>query len=162
MSVTFELMRLAYQGDITRVFTFMIGHEATDRSYAHIGVSGTHHSISHHGDNAEKMEQYAKIGTYQVAKFAEFLQKLEATPDGDGNLLDHSLLYWGSGMSNGNLHDRSNPPAVLVGGAHGKLQGNRHVVANEKEPTANLLVAIADMYGIEVASMGQSTGKLAL
>ncbi len=162
MSVTFELMRLAFQGDISRVFTFMIGHEPTDRSYAHIGVSGTHHSISHHGDNAEKMEQYAKIGTYQVAKFAEFVQKLQATPDGDGNLLDHSLLYWGSGMSNGNLHDRSNPPAVLAGGANGRLQGNRHVVAKEKEPTANLLVAIADMYGVEFAKVGESTGKLAL
>jgi hypothetical protein len=162
MSVTFELMRLAWQGDISRVFTFMIGHEPTDRSYAHIGVSGTHHSISHHGDDAEKMAQYAKIGTYQIVKFAEFLAKLEATPDGDGNLLDHSLLYWGSGMSNGNLHDRSNPPAVLVTGDRSKLTGNRHVVAKEKEPTANLLVAIADIYGIELGQVGQSTGKLEL
>jgi hypothetical protein len=162
MSVTFELMRLAYQGDISRVFTFMIGHEPTDRSYAHIGVPGTHHSISHHGDNAEKMEQYAKIGTYQVAKFAEFVQKLQATPDGDGSLLDHSLLYWGSGMSNGNLHDRSNPPAILLGGAHGKLVGNRHVVAKEQEPTANLLVALAELYNVEIEQIGASSGKLAL
>jgi hypothetical protein len=162
MSVTFELMRLAYQGDISRVFTFMIGHEPTDRSYAHIGVPGTHHSISHHGDNAEKMEQYAKIGTYQVAKFAEFVQKLQATPDGDGSLLDHSLLYWGSGMSNGNLHDRSNPPAILLGGAHGKLVGNRHVVAKEQEPTANLLVALAELYNVEIEEIGASSGRLAL
>ncbi len=162
MTVTYELMRLAYQGDISRVFTFMIGHEPTDRSYAHIGISGTHHTISHHADNAEKMEQYAKIGLYQVAKFAEFVEKLRATPDGDGTLLDHSLVYWGSGMSNGNLHDRSNPPAVLVGGAHGKLEGNRHIAAKEQEPTANLLIALAELYGVEIDTMGESTGKFDL
>jgi len=162
MTVTYELLRLAYQGDISRVFTFMIGHEPTDRSYAHLGVSGTHHSISHHGDNPEKMEQYAKIGTYQTTKFAEFIEKLKATPDGDGNLLDHSLLYWGSGMSNGNLHDRANPPAVLVGGAHGELTGNRHVVAKEKEPTANLLIALAALYDVDLENVGESTGKLDL
>jgi hypothetical protein len=137
----------------------MIGHEPTDRSYAHIGVSETHHSISHHGNDAEKLAKYAKIGTYQVVKFAEFLEKLRTTKDGDGSLLDHSLLYWGSGMSNGNLHDRSNPPALLVGGAHGKLTGNRHIVTNE-EPTANLLLAIAQMAGAEVESFGPSTGRL--
>jgi hypothetical protein len=159
MTVTYDLMHLALQGDISRVFTFMIGHEPTDRSYAHIGVSETHHSISHHGNDAEKLAKYAKIGTYQVVKFAEFLEKLRTTKDGDGSLLDHSLLYWGSGMSNGNLHDRSNPPALLVGGAHGKLTGNRHIVTNE-EPTANLLLAIAQMAGAEVESFGPSTGRL--
>lgn len=162
MTVTFELMRLAYQGDISRVFTFMIGHEPTDRSYAHIGISGTHHSISHHGNKAETMELYAKIGTYQILKFAEFVGKLKETPDGDGSLLDHSLLYWGSGMSNGNAHDRSNPPAVLVGGAHGQLTGNRHVVAREKEPTANLLIALGALYGVELDHVGESTGTLDL
>ena len=162
MTINYELMRLAYQGDISRVFTFMIGHEPTDRSYAHIGIAGTHHSVSHHGDDAEKMEQYAKIGTYQIVKFAEFLEKLKATPDGDGNLLDHSLLYWGSGMSNGNAHDRANPPAVLVGGAHGRLTGNRHVVAKEKEPTANLLISLAALYDVELENVGESTGKLDL
>jgi hypothetical protein len=162
MTINYELMRLAYQGDISRVFTFMIGHEPTDRSYAHIGISGTHHSISHHADNAENMAKYAKIGTYQIVKFTEFLAKLEATPDGDGNLLDHSLLYWGSGMSNGNAHDRANPPAVLVTGAHDKLAGNRHVVAKEKEPTANLLISLAALYNVELENVGASTGKLDL
>lgn len=162
MTVTYELMRLAYQGDISRVFTFMIGHEPTDRSYAHIGIAGTHHSISHHGDDVEKMEQYAKIGTYQIVKFAEFLDKMQATPDGDGNLLDHSLIYWGSGMSNGNLHDRANPPAVLLGGTDRKLAGNRHVVAKEKEPTANLLISLAALYDVELDHVGESTGALDL
>jgi len=161
MSITYNLMHLALQGDISRVFTFMIGHEPTDRSYAHIGISETHHNVSHHGNDAEKMVKYAKIGTYQMVKLGEFLDKLKATPDGDGNLLDHSLIYFGSGMSNGNLHDRSNPPALLLGGAHGKLKGDRHIVA-KKEPTANLLVAIAHLYGVEVDKFGASTGRLEL
>ena len=161
MSVTYDLMHLALQGDISRVFTFMIGHEPTDRSYAHIGVPETHHSISHHGNDAEKLAKYAKIGTYQMVKFAEFLEKVKNTKDGDGNLLDHSLFYWGSGMSNGNLHDRSNPPTLLVGGAHGRLKGNRHIVAKE-EPTANLLLALGHIAGVEVEKFGASTGRLDL
>jgi hypothetical protein len=161
MTVTYNLMHLALQGDISRVFTFMIGHEPTDRSYAHIGINETHHSISHHGDNAEKMAKYDKIATYQMVKLSEFIEKLKATPDGDGTLLDHSLIYFGSGMSNGNAHDRNSPPAVLLGGAHGKLQGNRHIIA-KKEPTANLLLAIAHLYGVQADKFGASTGRLEL
>jgi hypothetical protein len=162
MTITYNLMHLAFQGDISRVFTFMVGHEASDRGYAHIGIPETHHSISHHGNDAEKLAKYAKIGTYQIMKFAEFLEKLKATPDGDGTLLDHSLLYWGSGMSNGNAHDRNNPPAVLVGGACGALRGNRHVVAKKDEPTANVLLAMAHLAGVEIESLGPSTGRLDL
>lgn len=114
MNVTYDLMHVAFQADISRVFTFLLGHEASTRSYAHIGVPEAHHSISHHGNEPEKLDKYAKICLYQVVKFSEFIDKLKSTKDGDGNLLDHSLLYWGSGMSNGNAHDRSNPPAVLV------------------------------------------------
>ena len=162
MTVTYNLMHLAFQGDISRVFTFMVGHEASDRGYAHIGIPETHHSISHHGNEAEKLAKYAKIGTYQIVKFAEFLEKLKATRDGDGTLLDHALLYWGSGMSNGNEHDRNNPPAVLVGGACGALTGNRHVVAKKDEPTANLLLAMAHLAGAEIEGLGASTGRLDL
>jgi hypothetical protein len=161
MTVTYDLMHLALQGDISRVFTFMIGHEPTDRSYAHIGVPETHHSISHHGNDAEKLAKYAKIGTYQIVKFAEFLEKVRNTKDGDGNLLDHSMFYWGSGMSNGNAHDRSNPPAVIVGGAHGRLKGNRHIEGKE-QPTANLLLALAHIGGVEVEKFGASTGRMEL
>ena len=161
MTITYNLMHLAWQGDMTRVFTFMIGHEPTDRSYAHIGCPETHHSISHHGNDQEKLTKYAKIGTYQIAKFAEFLDKLKATREGDGSLLDHSMLYWGSGMSNGNAHDRSNPPAVIVGGAHGRLQGNRHIAAND-QPSANLLLALGHLAGVEVDQFGASTGRLDL
>jgi len=159
MSVTYNLMHLALQGDISRVFTFMIGHEPTDRAYPHLGIPETHHSVSHHGNDPEKMAKYAKIATYHMVKLSEFLDKLKATPDGDGNLLDHSLIYFGSGMSNGNLHDRSNPPALLLGGAHGKLKGDRHIVA-KKEPTANLLLAIANIYGAQIDKFGASSGRL--
>jgi hypothetical protein len=161
MTITYNLMHLAMQGDISRVFTFMIGHEPTDRSYPFLGIPETHHSVSHHANNTEKMEKYAKIATYQMVKLAEFLEKLKATPDGNGTLLDHSLIYFGSGMSNGNLHDRSNPPALLLGGAHGKLKGDRHLVA-KKEPTANLLLAIANLYGAQIDKFGASTGRLEL
>jgi uncharacterized protein DUF1552 len=161
MTITYDLMHLAFQGDISRVFTFMIGHEASDRGYAHIGIPETHHSISHHGNDAEKLAKYAKLCTYQIVKFSEFLDKLKATKDADGNLLDHSLLYWGSGMSNGNQHDRSNPPAVLVGGAQGRMKGNRHIEAKEA-PTANLLLAMAHLSGAEIEKLGASTGRLDL
>jgi hypothetical protein len=162
MTITYELMHLAFQGDISRVFTFAVGHEASDRSYAHIGCPETHHSISHHGNEQEKLTKYAKIGTYQVIKFGEFLDKLQATKDGDGTLLDHSLLYWGSGMSNGNEHDRNNPPALIAGGAQGRLKGNRHIVAKDAEPTANLLLALAHLADVEIESLGPSTGRLDL
>jgi len=162
LSVTYNLMHLAYQGDITRVFTFLLAHEASTQSYAHIGIPEAHHSVSHHGNDAEKLAKYAKIGTYHIVKLAEFVEKLKATPDGDGTLLDHSLLYWGSGMSNGNQHDRNNPPAVMVGRAHGRLQGNRHVKAPKDAPTANLLLAMANLAGAEIDRLGASTGRLDL
>jgi hypothetical protein len=161
MTITYNLMHLAYQGDISRVFSFMTGHEATDRGYAFIGVPEQHHSISHHGNDPEKMAKYAKIATYQIVKFAEFLDKLKATKEGDGTLLDHAVLYWGSGMSNGNAHDRNNPPAVIVGGGCGRLKGNRHIVAKDT-PTANLLLAMAHLGGAEIDKLGASTGRVDL
>jgi len=160
LTLTYDLMHLAFHGDISRVFTFMLGHEGTGRSYAHIGIPEPHHPVSHHGDNPEKIEKYSRIPTYQIAKLAEFLGKLRDTADGDGTLLDHSLVYWGSGMGNANVHARHEPPAVLIGGAHGRLQGNRHVAAKQDEPTANLLVAIGQMAGAEIESIGESTGRL--
>lgn len=164
MSVTYDLMHLAFQGDISRVFTFLLGHEASTRSYAHIGVPEAHHSMSHHGNDPENMEKYAKIAMYHVVKLGEFFRKLQNTPDGDGNMLDHSLFYFGSGMSNGNQHDRNAPPALLVGGAHGRMQGNRHIKADKAndEPVANLLVGMAQVAGAEVEQLGPSTGKIDL
>jgi hypothetical protein len=162
MTVTYDLLHLAFQGDISRVFTFMLGHEGSSRSYAHIGIPEPHHPVSHHGDKPEGIEKYARITTYQMVKLAEFLGKLQATQSGDSNLLDSSLIYWGSGMGNANVHDRHNPPAILLGGANGRVKGNRHIVSKENEPTANLLLAMADVAGAEVESIGESTGRFAI
>src|SRR3974377_1268152 len=161
MTITYNLMHLAYQGDISRVFTFMTGHEATDRSYTHIGIPEQHHTISHHGNDPEKLAKYAKIATYQIVKFADFIEKLKATKEGDGPLLDHAVLSWGSGMRNGNRQDRNNPPAVIVGGACGRMKGNRHIVAQDV-PTANLLLALADLGGAGIERLPASTGSLDL
>jgi hypothetical protein len=162
MTVTYDLLHLAFQGDITRVFSFMVGHEGSGRSYAHVGVKEPHHSTSHHKNTAESLEQYARIGAYHMAKLSEFAEKLKATPDGDGTLLDSSLIYFGAGMSNGLLHDRHNVPALLLGHAGGRLEGNLHIQAKEDEPTSNLLVGMADMLGAEVESIGVATGRFLL
>src|SRR5690606_442427 len=124
VTVTYDLIHLALQGDITRVFSFMLGHEASGRSYAHVGVPEPHHSTSHHKNTPESLELYARINTYHMVKLAEFVDKLRATPDGDGTLLDSSLLYFGAGMSNGLTHDRHNVPPLLLGRANGRLKGN--------------------------------------
>ena len=164
MTLTYDLMHLAFQGDISRVFTFMIGHEASTRSYAHIGVPEAHHSVSHHGNDPENLEKYAKLALYQMVKLGEFLRKLQQTPDGDGTLLDHSMVYFGSGMSNGNQHDRNNPPALVVGGANGRMRGNQHIKADKanNEPVANLLVGLAEVAGANMEQVGPSTGKITL
>ena len=162
MTVTYDLLHLAFHGDISRVFSFMLGHEASGRSYAFVGVKEPHHTTSHHKGTPESLDQYARIVTYQMVKLAEFLAKLESTPEGDGTLLDSSMIYFGAGMSNGVVHDRHNVPAVLVGGANGRLQGNRHLAFENEEPTSNLLVAMADMMGVELESIGISTGRLSI
>ena len=164
LTVTYNLMLLAFQADISRVFTFMVGHEGSGRSYAHIGIPEPHHPVSHHGDTPEGIAKYAKLTTYHVAKLAEFVGKLQETRDGDATLLDRSVLYFGSGMGNGNAHDRQNPPVLVVGGANGRLKGNRHIALDKekKEPTANLLLALGDLAGADVQQIGHSTGKLSL
>jgi hypothetical protein len=162
MTVTYDLMRLAFQGDISRVFTFGVGHEGSSRSYAHIGIPEPHHPVTHHGDKPEAIEKYAKLTTYHVAKLAEFIGKLKDTQDGDANLLDRSIIYFGSGMGNGNAHDRNNPPVAILGGANSKMKGNRHIAVENKEPTSNLLLAFAEKAGADVEKIGVSTGKLSL
>ena len=162
LSVTYDLMLLAFQADISRVFTFMVGHEGSGRSYANIGIPEPHHPVSHHGDTPEGIAKYAKLTTYHVSKLAEFVGKLQATSDGDGTLLDRSLLYFGSGMGNGNAHDRNNPPVLLLGGANGRLQGNRHIAVENKQPTANLLLSLAELTNAEIDTIGHSTGRLSL
>jgi hypothetical protein len=162
VKLTYDLMHLAYQADLTRTFTFLLGHEASTRNYAHIGVPEAHHSISHHANDPEKLDKYAKIALYHLVRIGEFLEKLKETKDASGkSLFDSTLLYFGSGMSNGNAHDRNNPPALLVGGANGRMKGDRHIVM-QKEPVANLLVGIAQVAGSDLQQMGPSTGKVDL
>jgi hypothetical protein len=162
LTVTYDLMLLAFQADISRVFTFMVGHEGSGRSYAHIGIPEPHHPVSHHGETPDGIAKYAKLTTYHVAKLAEFVGKLQEAKDGDATLLDRSLIYFGSGMGNGNVHDRQNPPVLLMGGANGRLKGNRAIKVDNREPTANLLLAMGELAGAEIDSIGKSTGKLSL
>jgi hypothetical protein len=157
----FDLQCLAFQGDITRVTTFMYGAEQRARMYPEIGLNESHHSMSHHGDNPENLAKYAKLCTWHVQLFSYLIDKMRATPDGDGSLLDHSLMMIGGGMSNGNIHSHMDVPIALVGGA-GDLKGNRHVAAPMGTPLSNLLVNLVNRAGVPIESFGDSTGILDL
>jgi hypothetical protein len=158
VALLFDLMALAFQTDQTRVFTFMMAREVSQRTYPEIGVTEPHHSISHHGNRPAAIAGHAKLNAYHVGMFAKFVERLRSTPDGDGSLLDHSLLVYGSGMSDGNGHTGSPLPHVLVGGAAGRMTGNRHIVTPENTPMANLLLAIAQKCGVEQEKFGVSKG----
>jgi hypothetical protein len=162
LELTYDLMHLAFQGDITRVATFLTGVEASNRGYSFIGVPESHHVCSHHGNRPESKDKYTRIVTFHTQKFAQFVQKLQDTPDGDGSLLDHTLLMYGSGMGNGNLHEKFDPPTVTVGGANGRWIGNRSIVAQKGASACNLLVNLAEVFDIELDRIGPSTGKLAV
>ena len=160
MRLMFELQRLAWQTDLTRVVTFMVGREISGRTYNDIGIPDAHHPLSHHLDDPEKIATMSKINTYHVSLFAEFVDTLRGTPDGDGSLLDHTLLLYGAGMSNSNAHAAIDLPIMLVGGAGGSLPGGRHLTYAKDTPMANLLVAIMDKLGVPVEAVGRSTGRL--
>jgi Protein of unknown function (DUF1552) len=158
VALLFDLLALALQTDQTRVFTFMMAREVSQRTYPEIGVTEPHHSISHHSNRPAAIEGHAKLNAYHVSMVAKFLEKLRAIPDGDGSLLDHSLVLYGSGMSDGNGHTGSPLPHVLIGGASGRMKGNRHVVMPENTPMANLLLAVAQKSGVEQDRFGVSSG----
>ena len=134
----FDLQLLAMQGDVTRVMTFQLARETSNRTYPEIGVPDPHHPLSHHGNDPDKIARMAKINAFHVSLFAEYLQKLDATPDGEGSLLDHSLILYGSGMGDPNKHDHTNLPILVAGGAAAGVKGNRHIQYNEVTPLANL------------------------
>jgi hypothetical protein len=159
MSVMFDLLAIAYQADLTRVFTFMTGREASQRTYPGLGMSQTHHDTSHHGQQPDKMEQHAKINTYFTMLFASFLDRLRAAPEGDGSVLDNSLIAYGTGMSDGQAHNSYPLPFALVGGAGGQMRGNRYLIAPEWTSIANLWVSVADKFGLPLESFGESTGR---
>ena len=156
----FDLQILAFQADITRVVTFQLTRELSNRTYPEIGVADPHHPTSHHGNDPEKVAKIAKINTFHVSLFSEFLQKLKATPDGDGSLLDHSLYLYGSGMGNPSLHDHENLPIVVAGGATTGLKGGRHIKYEKPMPLANLHLTLLDRVGIRLDSFGDSSGKI--
>ncbi|MDB4338694.1 DUF1552 domain-containing protein [Rubripirellula sp.] len=158
--VMFELQRLALQGDITRVVTFQLARETSNRTYTEIGINEPHHPLTHHGNNPDKIAKVAKINQFHISLFAEFLEKLKATPEGEGTLLDHSLYLYGSGMGNPNVHDHTNLPILVAGGAAGKMQGGRHIQFKDPVPLANLHLTLLNKIGVERDSFADSQGEV--
>jgi hypothetical protein len=156
----FDLQILALQGDITRVITFQLARETSNRSYPEIGVSDPHHPLTHHGNDPAKIARVAKINKFHVGLFAEFLQKLQAIPEGDGSLLDHSLYLYGSGMGNPNVHDHVNLPIIVAGGAAGNMRGGRHIRFDKPTPLANLHLTLLNKVGVKVDSFADSQGHV--
>ena len=158
----FDLQWLAYQGDVTRVSTFMIGREFSGRTYPEIGVPDAHHPISHHLRDPIRMEKCAKINHYHISIFADFLEKLRSTPDGDGSLLDHVAIIYGAGMSEGNGHVPENLPILVAGGANGRIGGGRHLKFAKGTPLANFHLSMLDRFGVRIDHHGNSTGPVTL
>ncbi|MEI7949297.1 MAG: DUF1552 domain-containing protein [Gammaproteobacteria bacterium] len=157
----FDLLALAYQADLTRVASYVMVAEGTNRTYNHIGVPDSFHPVSHHSNDRDRIRKLSLIQKYHMERFADFAKKLANTPDGDGSVLDHSLFLYGSNMGNSNAHDNYPLPAVLVGGANGKHVGGKNLTLAERTPLANLHLTILDKLGIEQKSFGNSTGVLA-
>jgi hypothetical protein len=156
----FDLMTIAFQADITRISTFMMAREVSYRTFPMLGISEAFHPASHHQNNPERLAQLTRIQAYHVSLWSYLLEKLRTTPDGDGNLLDHSLLLYGGAMSNSNVHNHSPLPIVVAGGAAGRMKGGRHLKYPENTPMANLLMTILEKAGIPQDSVGDSTGTL--
>jgi hypothetical protein len=156
----FDLQLLALQGNVTRVVTFQLARETSNRTYPEIGVSDPHHPLTHHGNDPEKIAKVAKINRFHVSLFAEFLEKLQATPEGSGSMLDNVLYLYGSGMGNPNVHDHVNLPIIVAGGAAGKMRGGRHLRYKEATPLANLHATLLEKVGVPVDSFADSDGKV--
>lgn len=156
----FDLQVLALQGDITRVTTFQLARETSNRTYPQAGVSDPHHPLTHHGNDPEKVAKVAKINQYHVSLFTYFLKRLKETPEGDGSLLDHSLYLYGSGMGNPNVHDHQNLPIIVAGGGAGNMQGGRHIKFDTPKPLANLHLTLLNKVGVEVESFADSDGHI--
>jgi len=160
LTMMFDLIALAYQADLTRVATFVMAAEGTDRPYKNLNVAGGFHPTSHHANQRERIAELTRIQRYHMERFAAFLKKLAATKEGDGTVLDHSLFLYGSNMSNSNQHDNYPLPVVLIGGANGKHSGGKNIVLPERTPLANVHLTILEKLGIEQKSFGNSTGLL--
>jgi len=161
LKLMFSLIALAYQGNLTRVQSFMIAPEVSEQTYNHIGVSDAFHAISHHANDADKKERLSKIQRYHTQVFAGFLDTLANMPDGDGSMLDHSLLLYGSNMSNSNAHNQYPLPTAVIGGGCGKLRGGQHINFKERTPLANVLLTMLQRADVPIESVGDSTGAIA-
>ena len=156
----FDLQVLAYQADLTRVITFMVGHETSVRAYPEIGVPDAHHALSHHGGDEVLIEKLKKVDAHLVTMFAHYVDRLASTPDGEGTLLDSVMILYGSGMSDGNRHNHHDLPTLLVGGGGGTLTGGRHLRVDPDTPNTNLFLTMLDKLGVPAEALGDSTGKL--
>jgi hypothetical protein len=165
VAVLFDLLAVAFQADITRVFTFMMARDLLTRSFPHIGVPDPHHALSHaanRGNDPTMAQKFATVNTHMVQMFANFVENLRSTSDGEGSLLDHSMVLYGSGMSNGNLHSHTPLPLVVAGGAAGRIKGDRHLTNPDLFPIENLLVSLAQRAGVETEQFGRSTAPIDL
>ena len=162
LALMLDLQLLAFQSDLTRVISFMLGKEQSARPYPQIGVPEAHHPLSHHNDVPELIAHMSKINRYHTQLFAKYLERLRATPDGDGSLLDHTTILYGSGISNSTRHSGDNLPLLVMGGGAGTLKGGRHLTYSGKPTMANLLVTLMDKMDVPVERVGGSTGKLPL
>ena len=161
-TVMFDLMALAYEADLTRVFSFMLNREASQLVFPNLGFNEPWHHVSHHGNEPEKLALLVKLNTWQIELFSRFVDRLKNTPDGDGSLLDHSAIVWGSGMSDSNTHSPLDVPFLMVGKGGGRFQGNRHLAAAQGTQLANVMLTIAQKYGAEIDRFGVSTGAFEL
>jgi hypothetical protein len=162
VELMFDLQRLSFASDVTRVSAFKMSRDTSNRIFAESGVKAPFHTLSHHGESPEKIADFAKINRYHVGVVADFLRQLRDTPDGDGNLLDHSLILYGSPMGNSNAHNHRKLPVFLAGHAWGKVKGSLHVACAEGTPHANTLLTILHKLGVDVESVGDSTGEIAI
>lgn len=160
VKLMYDLQVLAFQTDMTRVSTMVVAREGSVRTYGEIGIPDPHHPLSHHRGNAEWIEKLVKINRYHVELFGYFLQKMDSIQDGDGTLLDHSMIVYGSAISDGNQHSHNNLPALLAGGGNGCLKPGRHVIYKPETPMANLYLTLLDRVGVKPEAIGDSTGKL--
>jgi len=161
-TVMFDMMALAFEADMTRVFSFMLNREASQLVFPDLGFNEPWHHVSHHGNEAYKLELLVKLNTWQISLFGKFIERLKSTPDGDGTLLDHSAIVWGSGMSDSNTHSPLDVPFLMVGKGAGSFTGNTHHAAPKGTQLANVMLTIAQKYGVEMDRFGVSTGAFAL
>jgi hypothetical protein len=156
----FDLQVLAMQGDVTRVITFQLARETSNRTYNEIGVPDPHHPLTHHGNDPEKVARMATINAFHVSLFAYYLERLKATPEGDGSLLDHSLILYGSGMGDPNIHNHVNLPVLVAGSGAGSATGARHIRYAEPRPLANLHLTLLDRVGVRLDAFADSQGRV--